>query len=709
MKESLKNQIANFIYSSKKAGISIKEIFAKFNNKHERTLLQEINSLLKYGSVFEQNEKFFSAKVFNLVAAKITRNCKNFCFAMALDDDTEYFITTKFSKNSLVNDIVLLSLNHENFAKNSSKKFLKEGKVFYICKQSDIKFTGTVVALNDQYYIKPDENLYGFFKIKNLTKKIKLNDKVIAKINRKNFDPNNPYCSIIKTFGNSNKAYVCAKACVENSSVPLEFSQNVLKEASKLKLKQNSKTIERLDLTNQIIFTIDSEKAKDLDDAISATKTDSGYFVGVHIADVSHFIEFKTEIDKEALNRGNSIYIANKVIPMLPTELSNDLCSLQPNKVKLTFSVLMNLDLNGNLLNFKIVKTKIKSRIKGIYEEVNQILNENYKNESIKNKLNLKYGDILQSLKTMLELCNKLKSKRINRGSPQLQSTECVIELNEKNEISNIYKKEQDLAEQIVEEFMLLANECVATFAKKNRLSIFYRTHENPPKEKVDNFRELIRRLGLNEPKIKHKLKSKVLVKLLQKHKDSPVFTILNSNILKTMAKAKYSVENEIHYGLALENYTHFTSPIRRYCDLMVHRILTEFLYKKQSLKGINKKYKNFLNKSAKTINKTEITAIKLERKCESYFKAEFMLDKIGQKFDAIITNCTKNGMFVQLPNTIEGFVKIETLNGYFTFDGFFRLTSKNKKTQFAVGQNLKVKCTAANVNSNTVNFIVCD
>lgn len=712
MKESLKLQIFNFISSTKQSGISTKTVIEKFSHKSKKNILKEISLMLKCGHIFQKNDSLFSAQNFDLFPAKIVKSFTKFCFATSIDSNIDYFIPAKFAKNALFGDVVLLKKKPKNrkYYKNNhtSKNLLEEGEVFSICEQKNINFMGTVLVFNNNLYVKPDEMFDCFFKISNTSKKVKFNDKVIAKINRKNFDFYNPVCEIIKTFGNSSKAYICAKACIENSGVPVKFSKKILNETSKFKVVQ-SKIANRLDLTKHTIFTIDSEKAKDLDDAISIKKTNSGYFIGVHIADVSNFIEFKSEIDKEALKRGNSIYIANTVIPMLSKELSDDLCSLQPNKVRLTFSVLMDLDSYGNVLNFKIIKSKIKSKIKGIYEEINQILDRNYENEKTKTKLNKKYNKIKHSLMLMLELCYKLKAKRENRGSPQLQSTECEIELNKQNKVIGVHKKVQKMSEQIVEEFMLLANECVAKFAKKHKLKIFYRIHEKPPEEKVNTLKELVYKLGLNASKIKPNLKPKILANLIKQNENSDFFTILNSSILKTMAKAKYAVQPENHYGLALKNYTHFTSPIRRYCDLTVHRILTEFLYDKKKPKTINKKYANFLSKSAKIINKSERTAIKLERICESYFKAEFMVDKIGQEFDAIITSCNKNGMFVQLANTIEGFVKIETLNKNFSFDGFFKLTSKSENTQFCTGQKIKVKCIAANVNSKTVDFALCN
>lgn len=709
METSLKVKIFDSINSKQKNGLPIASIFNRIQKKSNKKLLNNtINHLIETGYIFKKDDVLFTSKSFNLIPAKIKKRLDNFCFATALNSNVEYFIPSRFSKNSLFGDVVLiknLSHNNSKYIKNKSKNYLNEGKVVYICKKNNITFTGTIIKLNNNFYVKPDEIFSNIFKIKNNFKEIKENIKIIAKINRQNFNILNPFCEIIKVFGDSSKAFNCAKACIINNEISLKFSKKVLKETAEIELKNEDKINNRIDLTKQPVFTIDSETAKDLDDAVSIQKTDFGYFLGIHIADVSNFIELKSEIDKEALKRGNSIYIADKVIPMISKKLSNGLCSLNPNEIKLTFSVLIDLDFNGKIIKFNIKKTKIKSQLKGIYEEINQIFNNNYKSKLIQNKLNKKYDKIKPYLNIMLELSNKLKNIRIKRGSLQLQSNECEIKLDKTNNPIEIKKKEQNIAENIIEEFMLLANECVAKFTKSNNIAIFYRIHDKPTVEKVENLKNIVNKLGLNASKIKPNMKAKILTELIKKYKNSDFNTILKSNILITMSKAKYDTNAKKHYGLALTNYTHFTSPIRRYCDLTVHRILTEFLYQDSSARKVNKKYKKLLNESVDLINKSENIATKLERICENYFKAEFMTHKIGQIFDAIITSCNNNGMFVQLENTIEGFVNINTLDGNYCFDGFFQLISKSKNNKFKIGQKIKVKCIYANVSTHTIDF----
>ena len=356
-------------------------------------------------------------------------------------------------------------------------------------------------------------------------------------------------------------------------------------------------------------------------------------------------------------------------------------------------------------MDFSLKKTVISSKIKGVYEEINKIFEKNC-DKKTKIKLLKKYEKIMPQLEILKKICLQLKKNREKNGAANLQTSECEIELNKNNEVTNIIAKQQLIAETIIEELMLLANVCVAKFAKQHKLPILFRVHEKPSLEKINNFKNLLQNLGLNTTKIKPDIKLKTLSELLKKHQNSKIFTIINNSILKTMSKAKYSNKILQHFGLNFKTYTHFTSPIRRYSDLYVHRILTAYLYENKNPQELTQKFKNYSEKTLKKINSTEITTLKIERNCNDYYKAEFMQNKIGQKFDAIISGCTNFGLFVQLPNTIEGLVKIETLDGNFKFDGFCKLICKNNKNNnYTIGQKVKVICTSVNVNSKSIDF----
>lgn len=657
------------------------------------------------GLCSNKDDYLSSPKKLDYIKAEITSNHSNFCFATCLDSGEEIFIPKKFSKNSVIGDTVLLKVS-ANLGGDIRKNLCKTGKVVAVCSRKDVDFVGTVIALDNKFFVKADKNFDRLFKIENKITKLKNNSKVLAKLMKKNFDLDNPSCKIIKVYGNSTKADICVDAYLDSCNIPIKFSKPVLKDTEKIKLNKNQ--ISRKDLTDQIIFTIDGKNAKDLDDAVSIKKTaDDHYIVGVHIADVSSYVEFKSKIDIEALKRSNSIYIANRVIPMLAPKLSNNICSLQPRKFRLTFSVIMELDLDGKLINFKLEKTKIRSIVKGVYEEINKLLNSSDLNNQSK-KLLKKYEKVFESIKLLSELCKKLKERRIKKGSPQLESTECEIKLNKNNIVTSITAKKQHEAENMIEELMILANECVAKFAKMKKIPIFYRTHDKPTMEKIDCLKQLLQNLELNSAKIKYDIKPKVLANLLEESKKFNLHTLINLNILRTMSKAQYNTEPLSHFGLASKNYTHFTSPIRRYCDLTVHRILSEYIDGEKPAK-LNKKYGKFLEKSTEQINSSEKKAIKIERDCEDYYKAEFMKNKIGKKFEAIITNCNKNGMFIQLENTISGFIKIESLKQKYQFDGFFKLINKNGGSNYIVGQKIVAKCVSVNVNAKTIDFEITD
>lgn len=385
---------------------------------------------------------------------------------------------------------------------------------------------------------------------------------------------------------------------------------------------------------------------------------------------------------------------------MLPPSISNGICSLNPNIDRLTFSALIDVDFNGKIINFDFKKTIIRSKIKGIYKEINEILGEN------KNKnLTKKYKKVLPSILLMKELYIILKSNKIKRGSPQISTTESKIILDKHGFTKNIEKRVQGISEGIIEEFMLLANQSAATLAKEANIPFVYRIHEMPNDEKVLALKELSEKLGLDSKNIKPKLKPKVISDLLEQTRNTDLFPIINMHALRTMAKARYSPASVGHYGLALDNYTHFTSPIRRYSDLTIHRILTDYLCKKDSVKIIKKHYSKFVAEASKHITETEKRAMLIERSTADCYKAEYMKAHIGNQFSGVITSIIKNGIFITLPNTIEGFVRIETLKGNYQFDQFTKLIDLKTGHSYKIGQIVSITCTMADVNSGKIDF----
>ncbi|MCM1577544.1 MAG: VacB/RNase II family 3'-5' exoribonuclease, partial [Ruminococcus sp.] len=459
----------------------------------------------------------------------------------------------------------------------------------------------------------------------------------------------------------------------------------------------------RLDLRDQIIFTIDGADTKDIDDAVSIEKTAEGYKLGVHIADVSHYVKENSELDKNAFMRGTSIYYADKVIPMLPPALSNGICSLNPQEDRLAFSCLMEISAEGQLQKYKFTKTVIRSRVKGVYSEINQILANRDTPQNIPAEIAKKYEGLQDEIFLMKELADILTANKIKRGAPQIETAECKI-IVENDRCVDVKKRDRGDSEVIIEEFMLMANEAAAKTARERQLPFVFRVHEDPAPEKISELMEIVERLGIPHSHFTD-VKPIHLAEILENSKDSGLSAVINSMVLRSMAKAKYSHEPLGHFGLVLADYAHFTSPIRRYPDLAIHRILTDACYNKVPADVIAKRYGKFAVSASLQSSDCELTAMRVERDCEDCYMAEYMAAHLGESFDAIISGVTEYGLYAQLENTVEGLIKIETLpDGIYEYDGHFSLT-KNGKTAYTVGDKLCVTCVRSDVAGGKVDF----
>ncbi|MEG2192928.1 MAG: VacB/RNase II family 3'-5' exoribonuclease, partial [Oscillospiraceae bacterium] len=438
-----------------------------------------------------------------------------------------------------------------------------------------------------------------------------------------------------------------------------QFDEEIILEAEGVisRIDMANEKIHRTDLTHLPIFTIDSASTKDIDDAICVLKTDSGYNLGVHIADVSHYVRPTSLCNKEAFERGNSIYYGDSVIPMLPQEYSNDVCSLNENTEKLAFTCDIQLDDKGDVIDYKFYKSIIRSRVKGVYSEINTIL-AGEETQEIKDK----YKDVLSEIFAAQELYNLLKTKRDKRGSMDIESDEAYIIFDETGHAQDIKKRERGMSEMIIEECMLLANSCSANLAKKADLPFVYRVHEEPAAEKLLVLKNNLRRFGLTlEPKEGESLQQSMSA-LLDKTRDTNLQLVIHKGILRSQSKAKYS-ENPIgHFGLALEDYAHFTSPIRRYSDLAIHRILTDYVNGAAKEK-MHAKFDKFVTSASQQTSQTEIVAMQVERGATDIYKAEIMEKHIGEEFEGVVTSVISFGIYITLENTVEGLAHISTLN----------------------------------------------
>lgn len=661
-----------------------------------------VNQLVEDGKIACLKNRYYNLKSIGVYAAVISRNSRTFCFAERTSDEARIFIPGKYSKGAVLGDSVLIR-------PQAQLGDSEEGQVMAIYKLGPSVFSGVLVKEGDRCFVQPDNLSKDRIPVRPKSVQethAQPGDKVLAKIILRGTRHSEHVCELTGAYGSAETAAACARAVLDAREVTEQFPEEVLDQAREISGRgiHDSERTHRLDLTGLPIFTIDSADSKDLDDAISIEKDENCYRVGVHIADVSHYVQYRSPLDLEAYRRGTSIYYANRVIPMLPKELSNGICSLNPQEDRLAFSALMNVSFEGKITAFSFRKTVIRSRVKGVYKEVNALL-EGTADGALKEK----YSEVLPSLELMHELYQILFRNKIERGAPQLETSESKIIVDENDVAVDIQPRVQGLSEGMIEEFMLLANEAAATAAKKAQIPFVYRVHEHPSPEKLATLKEMLERLGLPSLRIDKKVKPGALANILTNSRESGLFPILNTQILRSMAKAQYDAVPIGHYGLALENYAHFTSPIRRYPDLMIHRILTEFLVHHESVDLIRKRYEKFVVQASRQSTETEIAAMRIERECNDRYKAEYMKQHLGDEFDGIITSVLGRGMYVELANTVEGYVKVEDLNGIYEHDGFIELKNNQTGKCYRVGDPVRIQCVAVDVNGGRIDFIIPD
>ncbi|MEG1870763.1 MAG: ribonuclease R, partial [Peptostreptococcaceae bacterium] len=488
---------------------------------------------------------------------------------------------------------------------------------------------------------------------------------------------------------------------IKKFGLPEEFPPKVLSYAEGISEEVDEKEISRRkDIRNLRMVTIDGEDAKDLDDAVSIEKLEDGrYRLGVHIADVTHYVREKNPLDKEALKRGTSVYLIDRVIPMLPRKLSNGICSLNPKVDRLALSCFMLIDTNGKVVSHEIAETVIKTSERMTYTDVTKILKD--KDE----ELIKKYDYLVDDFKMMEELCLILREKRMKRGAIDFNFEESKIILNELGKPIDIKPYEREIANRMIEEFMLVCNETIAEYMFWSNLPFVYRVHEDPDEEKLERFREFIYNLGYTM-KVTQDIHPRMLQDILEKVKGKKEEVVVSTLLLRTMMKAKYSPECASHFGLAARYYCHFTSPIRRYPDLQIHRIIKEHLNGKIDDKR-SQKLTTIVEIAAKQSSETERVAEQAEREVDDLKKAEYMMERIGEEFEGIISSVTSFGIFVELPNTVEGLVHITDLDDdYYIYDEqHLMLLGQRTKRIYRLGDSIKVVCSKVDIENREIFF----
>ncbi len=502
-----------------------------------------------------------------------------------------------------------------------------------------------------------------------------------------------------KIIGHKNDPGVDILTIAAKHSIETEFSEDVKRELKNIpdEVCEND-LIGRTDLTKEMIFTIDGDDTKDIDDAISVKRDGKNYVLGVHIADVSNYVKVGSALYDSAFSRGTSSYLADTVIPMIPHQLSNGICSLNPEVIRLTISCVMTIDGNGKVISYDIFPSYIKSRKQMTYKNVNMILDENIIPEG--------YGEFADTLKLMHELSKILRQEKINRGYIDFGIDEAKVIQDENGKAIDIVKRVQGTGEKLIEDFMIAANETVATHISNMDLPFIYRVHDLPNAEKIEDFSNLIKQMGYQIHTNLNKITPVTMQKLLNEFRDKDEFVILSDMLLRSMKKAIYSTNNIGHFGLASKNYTHFTSPIRRFPDLTVHRLLRTYLFENRiDMETINFNAK-YLIDVAEHSSETEVNSVEAERDVLDMKMAEYMESHIGEEYEGIISGVTNFGMFVELDNLIEGLVHISTLDGFYTYvPEMLSLISANKKNKYRIGDKVKIIVTNANKNQGIIDF----
>ena len=506
---------------------------------------------------------------------------------------------------------------------------------------------------------------------------------------------------VTKEIGHKNEPGVDILSILYQFNIPNEFPEAVIEEANVIPQEIDPKDIEgRLDLRDQLIITIDGASAKDLDDAISLEKiSDQHYRLGVHIADVSHYVQLNSMIDKEAKDRGTSVYLTDRVVPMLPQRLSNGICSLLPNEDRLTVSCVMDIDNQGKVFNHDIQLSVIHSSYRMTYSDVNLMI------EGDQDKRQ-EYQAIAQMVDEMTELHHILDKMRKNRGALDFDTNEAEIIVDEQGHPLDIVLRERKEGERLIESFMLIANETVAETYKKRMLPFIYRIHEQPDVERMDRFAEFITSFGMILRGNTESIQPKQLQTALAKIKGQPYETVVSTMMLRSMQQAKYSEEPQGHYGLATRDYTHFTSPIRRYPDLLVHRLIHLYLKGKPDGKTLFQ-WESRIPGIAEHSSRMERRAVDAERETEAIKKAEYMMDKVGLQFEGMITSVTNFGMFVSLPNSVEGLIRLQDLKGdYFEFNQQHMMLIGERTGQvFRIGQKVTVEVASVSIEEREIDF----
>ena len=684
---------------------TVKDMKAKFGGDRgaDRKVMEALDQLIHDAVICQRQGVFFtvrSGRAEKALLCKVVKLGKNFAFVMLDDGTSDIFIPGRFTRGAMPGDEVLV----EKFA-HPRVEGSDEGEILAVLTEHN-EMVGTARRIEGRLKFVPDDcPAISMQLMRDCEGGAKDGDKVAVEILLRGNRQEDHRVGVAMRFGSSDEAKRCAKALLYAKDIHTRFPDKVRDEAKKFEGMSISEADckGRMDLRALPIFTIDSAETKDIDDAISLTRTSEGGFeLGVHIADVSHYVTPGTELDNEAFNRATSVYYADQVVPMLPKSLSNGICSLNEKELRLAFSCLMRLDKEGNLTDYKFVKSVICSRVKGVYSEINALLAGTADAD-----IQAKYAEVADQLPAMKELYGHRARLRKERGCMDIESGEVKLILDENGHCIDVKKRTSGESESMIEEFMLLANQCAAHFARVKQIPFVYRVHEEPNAEKLERLHALLQACGINDHFAKEVPAPKELSAILEGVRGTPYEQIINTGMLRCMSKALYEEKPKGHYGLVLQDYAHFTSPIRRYPDLAIHRILTDLL------QGTDKetmilRYTDFAQQASKQSSEREVVAMQIERKAEDYYKAEYARRHLGECYEGTISGVTQRGLFIELDNGVEGFVPASSLtpSGTNLTEGV-RLSDPVSGKNWSLGDKMMITIVRADVNLGKIDFEV--
>lgn len=698
---NIKQKIMDYIESKDYKSSKVEELAAHFDiGKGEiKEFKKVLSDMEKEGLILKNNKDKY--RPFNseyLVIGRLEGNEKGFGFLLPQDRERQdIFIPAEEMNGAMHGDTVIV-----NIVKKQEGDRRSEGEVTKILERGNKFLVGTYEDNPNFGFLIPDDHRIAFdiFIPKNFKGGAKNNQKVVVEITRWPEPRRNPEGRVVEVLGYPNEKGTDILSIVKQFQLPEKFPKEVLNEAEAIGESISQEELEgRRDLRDLKTFTIDGADAKDFDDAISIEALSNGNFrLGVHIADVSHYVRPNTPLDAEAYERGSSVYLIDRVIPMLPERISNGICSLRPNEDRLTLTVFMEIDDKGNVLDHEIVESVISSKYRLIYDDVSDFLEDN------DDRAKALLADLLTELKQMEQLMESLMAKRHRRGSIDFDFPETFIELDENGIPIDVRRAERRIANRMIEEFMLVTNETVAERFFWAEAPFLYRIHEEPNPEKLQQFAEFIHNFDYSLKG--SEIHPKQLQELIEQIKGKKEEAVISTLLLRSLKKAKYSEVKDIHFGLAAEHYSHFTAPIRRYPDLMIHRIIKDSINGRLTGKKI-KSYEDIIPEVAEHSSMAERRAEEAEREVNDLKMAQYMSNKIGEQYEGIVSSVTNFGLFVQLENTIEGLVHFNSMDDdYYIFDeANYYIIGERSHRIYRLGDVVKIEVIGADIGKKNIDF----